>query len=208
MNKRGSYFQGSSIPLSLLIPGSKSSNGLPKENTTMIQSFEGKTPRIADTAYISKAAHIIGNVEIGDHSSVWPGAVIRGDFGKITIGENCAVEDNCVLHSGSPSYEDSKCDLVIGDNVHIGHGAVLNCHKIGDNVLIGMNATLLHDVEIGNSCIIGAACMVSQGMKIPDDTFVAGVPAKIMGKVKPDQLFWLEQAPKEYTRLVQKYKNT
>jgi carbonic anhydrase/acetyltransferase-like protein (isoleucine patch superfamily) len=181
---------------------------LAKENTGMIQSFDGKKPRIADTAYISEAAHIIGNVEIGDHSSVWPGAVIRGDFGKITIGKKCAVEDNCVIHSGSPSYKDSKCDLVIGDKVHIGHGAVLNCRKIGDNVLIGMNATVLHDVEIGNSCIIGAACMVSHGMKIPDDTFVAGVPAKIMGKVNPDQLFWLEQAPEEYTRLTQRYKNS
>ncbi len=174
----------------------------------MIQGFDGKTPRIADTVYISDAAHIIGNVEIGDHSSVWPGAVIRGDFGKITIGKNCAVEDNCVIHSGSPSYEDSMCEVVIGDNVHIGHGAVLNCRKIGNNVLIGMNATVLHDVEIGNSCIIGAACMVSQGMKIADGRFVAGVPAKIKGKVTPKQLFWLEQAPEEYLRLAQRYKNT
>jgi len=172
----------------------------------MIQSFDGKTPRIADTVYVSEAAHIIGDVEIGENSSVWPGAVIRGDFGKITIGKNCAIEDNCVIHSGSPGAEDSICDLIIGHNTHIGHGAVLNCRKIGNHVLIGINATILHDVEIGDFCIIGAACMVSQEMNIPDNSFVVGVPAKIKGKISSQQLYWLEQAPKVYARLAEKYK--
>ena len=68
----------------------------------MIRSFNGKTPRIAESAFISEAAYVIGDVEIGENSSVWPGAVIRGDMGKITIGDNTAIEDNCVIHSGSP----------------------------------------------------------------------------------------------------------
>jgi carbonic anhydrase/acetyltransferase-like protein (isoleucine patch superfamily) len=140
----------------------------------LIKAFEGKMPRIAKSALVSEAACIIGDVEIGENSSVWPGAVIRGDFGKITIGKNTAVEDNCVIHSGSP-HSDIK-DVTIGDEVHIGHGAVLNCHKIGNNVLIGMNATVLHEVEIGSFCIIGASCLVSEGMKIPDHSFVVGVP--------------------------------
>jgi carbonic anhydrase/acetyltransferase-like protein (isoleucine patch superfamily) len=172
----------------------------------MILSFDGKRPKLADSVFVSDSAHVIGDVEIGENSSVWPGAVIRGDFGRITIGRNCAIEDNCVIHSGSPSNDDSICDLVIGDNVHIGHGAALNCRSIGSHVLIGINATILHDVDIGDFCIIGAASMVSQGMKIPDRSFVVGLPAKIKGEITPNQLFWLEQAPKVYVQLAEKYK--
>lgn len=173
----------------------------------MIQSFNGKKPGIADSAFISESAHIIGDVEIGENSSVWPGAVIRGDFGKITIGRNCAVEDNCVIHSGSPNTENSICDLVIGDNVQIGHGAVLNCRRIGSHVLIGINSTILHDVEIGDFCIIGAAGMVREGEKIPDRSFAAGIPAKIKSKVTSKQMWWLEQGPMQYVKLAERYKN-
>ena len=170
----------------------------------MIKTFNGKTPKIAKSALVSEAACIIGDVEIGEDSSVWPGAVIRADFGKITIGSKTAIEDNCVIHSGSPN-SDTK-DVTIGDEVHIGHGAVINGHKIGNNVLIGMNATILHDAEIGNACIIGANCLVGEGMKIPDDSFVVGVPGKIKGKVSSDQSFWVEDASKSYAKVVKLYK--
>ncbi len=170
----------------------------------MIKAFEGKTPKIAKSALVSEAAHIIGDVEIGENSSVWPGAVIRGDFGKITIGKNTAIEDNCVIHSGSP-HSDIK-DVTIGNDVHLGHGAVINCRKIGNNVLIGMNATILHEVEIGNFCIIGAGCLVSEGMKIPDNSLVVGVPGKIKGRVSAKQSFWIKEAPQIYAKLVKRYK--
>jgi carbonic anhydrase/acetyltransferase-like protein (isoleucine patch superfamily) len=170
----------------------------------LIKAFEGKTPKIAKSALVSEAAHIIGDVEIGENSSVWPGAVIRGDFGKITIGQNTAIEDNCVIHSGSP-HSDIK-DVTIGNDVHLGHGAVTNCRKIGNNVLIGMNATILHEVEIGNFCIIGAGCLVSEGMKIPDNSFVVGVPGKIKGRVSAKQSFWIKEAPQIYAKLVKRYK--
>ena len=172
----------------------------------MIQSFNGKTPKIADSVYLSESAHIIGDVEIGENCSIWPGAVIRGDFGKITIGKNCAVEDNCVIHSGSPSADNSICDLTIGDKVHIGHGAVLNCRSVGNQVLIGINSTILHDVDIGDFCIVGAASMVSQGKKIPDRSFVAGIPAKIKGMVTSKQMYWIEEAPAVYLKLAGQYK--
>jgi carbonic anhydrase/acetyltransferase-like protein (isoleucine patch superfamily) len=171
----------------------------------MIQRLKGKTPRIAKSAFVSESATIIGDVEIGEHSSVWPGAVIRGDFGRITIGQNVAVEDNCVLHAGSPKIPNQG--MIIGDNVHIGHGAVINGMRIGNHVLIGIHATVLHDVEIGDYCIIGASCLVSHGMKIPDRSFVIGVPAKIKGAITKDQLFWVEQAPTEYAELVKMYRD-
>ena len=170
----------------------------------MIHSFNGKRPQIAATAFVSESTQVIGDVQIGHHSSVWPGAVIRGDLGKIVIGEYTAVEDNCVIHAGSPTSPEQ--DVFIGNEVHIGHGAVLNNRKIGNNVLIGMNATLLHDAEIGSFCIIGAACLVTQGMKVPDRSFVAGVPGKIKGQVSDDQSFWIQEAPQAYSRLTAQYK--
>ena len=170
----------------------------------MIRSFNGKTPRIAASAFVSEAAYVIGDVEIGEESSVWPGAVIRADFGKITIGRNTAVEDNCVIHSGSPSAPVG--DVFIGDRVIVGHGAVLNCRKIGDNVLIGMNATVLHDSEIGNNCVIGACCLIGQGVKIPDHSFVVGVPGKIKGQPTTEQLWWTREGYKEYLDLLALYK--
>lgn len=170
----------------------------------MIRSFNGMTPRIADSAFVSEAACVIGDVEVGEESSVWPGAVIRGDFGRITIGRNTVIEDNCVIHSGTPSA--AAGDVFIGDKVIIGHGAVLNCRKIGDHVLIGMNATILHESEIGSNCVIGACCLVGQAMKIPEHSFVVGVPGKIKGRPTPEQLWWTREGYKVYLELVRLYK--
>jgi len=170
----------------------------------MIRGFKGKTPRIAASAFISEAAYIVGDVEIGEDSNVFPGAVIRGDFGRISIGRNTSVEDNCVIHSGTPSP--TVGDVDIGDRVLIGHGAVLNCRKIGNNVLIGMNATILHDAEIGDFCIIGAGCLVGQRMKVPENSFVVGVPGKIKGKPTEQQLWWVEEGYKEYAELARQYR--
>jgi len=172
----------------------------------MIRSLGDKTPKIAKTAFVSEAAYVIGEVEIGEHSSVWPGAVIRADFGSIKIGANTAVEDNCVIHSGTLSNPEYREEVVIGDNVHIGHGAVLNCRRIGNKVLIGMNATILHDTEIGNNCIIAAGCLVKQKANIPDGSFVAGVPGRVISKATKEQLWWVEEAPEIYKELTQKYK--
>ena len=170
----------------------------------MIRSFNGKTPRIAGSAFVSEAAYVIGDVEIGEGSNVWPCAVIRGDLGKITIGKSTSVEDNCVVHSGTPSG--TIGNVQIGDNVIIGHGAVLNCRKIGDHVLVGMNATILHDAEIGGNCVIGAACLVGQGMIVPDFSFIAGVPGKIKGRPTEQQLWWTREGHKQYAELMVQYK--
>ena len=170
----------------------------------MIRGFNGKRPQIAASAFISEAAYVVGDVEIGAGSSVWPGAVIRGDYGRIVIGRDTTVEDNCVIHSGTllgPSG-----DVFIGDEVLIGHGAVLNLHRIGNHVMIGMNATLLHDAVIGDFCIIAAASLVGQGIKIPDHSLVRGVPAKIIGKPTQKQLLWVQAGGREYRELAQRYR--
>jgi len=169
----------------------------------VIRSFNGKTPRIAGSAFISKTAYIIGDVEIGENCVVMPGAVIRADLGKITIGDNTIVQDNCVIHSGSL---DGFEDIVIGENVVIGHGAVNHARKIGDNVLIGINATILHDAEIGDFCIIAAGALVGQGAKIPDRSFVAGVPGKVKKEVSQEQLLWTQLGSIAYIELAKQYK--
>jgi carbonic anhydrase/acetyltransferase-like protein (isoleucine patch superfamily) len=171
----------------------------------LIRSFKGKAPKIAKSAFVSEAAYVIGDVELGQNVSVWPGAVLRADFGKITIGDNSTVEDNCVIHSGTPRT--LYMDVSIGKSVHIGHGAVLNCKSVGDHVLIGMNATILHDVEIGDFCIIGAGCLVTEKQVIPERSFVVGVPGKIKAKVTEEQLYWVKEAPLTYVDLMKQYKS-
>ena len=140
----------------------------------MIRPFGDKIPKIAESVFVSEAAYVIGDVEIGENSSVFPGAVVRADFGTIRIGKNTHIQDNVVVHVGPPSLE-------IGDNVLVGHGAVVHARKIGNNVLIGMNATIMDHVEIEDHCIIAGGAILVEGMKVPRDSFVAGVPAKQIG---------------------------
>jgi carbonic anhydrase/acetyltransferase-like protein (isoleucine patch superfamily) len=168
----------------------------------MIKSCNGKKPKIAASAFISEAAYIVGDVEIGQNSSVWPGAVIRGDTGRVVIGKYTAIEDNCTVHSGNPPHS----DIFIGDMVNIGHGAMLHGRRIGNNVLVGINAVILHGAEIGNYCLIGAGCVVSEGMIIPDNSFVVGVPAEIKGEVPEKQMHWLRDSALGYAELARQYK--
>ena len=171
----------------------------------MIRSFNGKTPKIADSAFVSEAAYVIGDVEIGENSSVWPGAVVRGDMGKITIGKNVTIEDNCVIHSGSPILPPIN-DVTIGDFVIFGHGAISNGHKIGNHVVVSMGSTILHDAEIGDCSIIAAGCVVTEKMKIPEKSFVVGIPGEIKGEVADYQSYWLEESPRIYAEIAQLYK--
>ena len=171
----------------------------------MIRSFNGKTPKIAASAFISEAAYIIGDVEIGEDSSVWPGAVIRGDMGKITIGKNVVVEDNCVIHSGSPKLPPIN-DVTIGDFVIFGHGAISNGHKFGDYVVVSMGAIILHDAEIGDGSLIAAGCVIREKAKIPPKSFVVGVPGEVKGQVADNQSYWMIESPRIYREIAHLYK--
>jgi len=166
----------------------------------MIRSFNGKTPRIAKSAFVSEAAYVIGDVEIGENSSVWPGAVIRGDLTSIKIGANTTVQDNSVLHA------DIDAPMEIGDNVLIGHGVILHGMKIDNNALIGNNATLLDDTKIGSFCIVAAGSVVSPGKEVPDNSLVAGVPAKIKGQVSQQQIAQQKEWLQIYAELMKRYK--
>jgi carbonic anhydrase/acetyltransferase-like protein (isoleucine patch superfamily) len=149
----------------------------------MIVALGNKTPQIAESAFVSEYASVIGDVKIGEYCAAFPGAVMRGDLGGIRIGNYVLIEDNAVVHCDSRGLD-------IGDDVTLGHGAVVDCRRIGSGVLVGMNATVLHHVEIGDSCIIAAGAVVPEGMIIPEDSFVVGVPAKIMARVSDRQWKW------------------
>ena len=164
----------------------------------MIRSFDGKRPRIDESCFISEAAYVVGDIEIGEHSNVWPGAVIRADFAAIKIGRNVDVEDNAMLHAGE--Y------MEIGDKVIVGHGAKVHSRKIGSRVLIGMNATTLHSSEIGDDCVVAAGSVVTEGMIVPPGYFAAGVPAKVRGPVSDKQKTWMDAHEYFYPKLARQYK--
>lgn len=164
----------------------------------MIKAFEGKEPAISENAYVFQTACIIGDVRIGDYSGILPGVVIRADFATICIGNNTFIEDNSVVHTGEP--------MEIGDNVIVGHSAVIHGRKIGNHTLIGSHATLLDQSEIGDHCVIGAGCVVSAGMKIPDRSFVVGVPGEIKNQVGSGAIQRLEAGIQAYLELFKKYR--
>lgn len=166
----------------------------------MIRSFDGKSPKIAESAWVSEAAYVVGDVEIGQNSAVWPGAVVRADFTQIRIGDGTDIEDNCVIH-GMPGEP-----MVIGDNVVITHGAVVHGRSIGNDVFIGFNATILPYAEVGNRCFIAANSVVTEGMKIPDGSFVAGAPAEVKGKISEKQLTWIESHLEVYPPMARRFK--
>lgn len=158
----------------------------------LIEAFGGIKPRIAASAFVHPLALVRGDVEIGELSIVHAGAVINADLAQIRIGDRVMIEDNCVVHAGG--YEDwqrgVRTPLTIGDDVILGHGAVVHGTRIGDRVMVGMNATVLQDVEIGDYCVIGAGAMVPESEHIPPRSFVAGVPARIRGRLSEKQALW------------------
>lgn len=164
----------------------------------MIKTFRGITPSVPASAFVSETALVMGSVIIGERSGIWPGAVVRGDFATITIGSGTIIEDNVVVHTG--------VDMSIGDNVIVGHGAVVHCRSVGNNCLIANNVTLLDDAEIGDFCVIGAGAVVSPGMQVPDRSLVFGVPGKVAGEVKEHQMKRLARGNTSYLAMFEQYR--
>lgn len=164
----------------------------------MLYSLEDRKPVIAKNVFIAETACIIGDVFIGENSSVWFNSVIRGDRAKIRIGKNCNIQDNVVIHS------DDR-DVNIGDSVTVGHGCVMHGCIVKDNALIGMNATILHGAEIGEFAIVGAGALVPPEHKIPARSVVLGVPCKQVRKVTEEDLKLIKTTLKNYEELRDKY---
>ncbi|HXB54667.1 MAG TPA: gamma carbonic anhydrase family protein [Vicinamibacteria bacterium] len=140
----------------------------------MIRAYRGVWPRLGERVYVDVSAQVIGQVELGDHASVWMNAVIRGDVNLIRIGVGTNVQDNCVVHVFRADHP-----TLIGDHVTVGHSVTLHGCTIGPRCLIGMGATILNDAEVGEECIIAAGTLVPERMKIPPRQLVMGLPARI-----------------------------
>lgn len=164
----------------------------------MIMEHKGVSPVIDDTAFVAPTAAVIGDVVIGADSSVWFGAVLRGDEAPIRIGRGSNVQDNAVLHCdhGSP--------MTIGDNVTIGHGAIVHGATIGDNVLIGMGAIVLDGAKIGDNCIVGAGAVVKERAEVPANSMLVGVPAKVI-RTLDDAAISQRKEPSYYVPLSKTY---
>lgn len=140
----------------------------------MIHALDGLAPQIDPTAWVAPGAHVIGRVVLGQASSVWFGAVLRGDNEEIRLGAGSNIQESCVLHT------DMGYPLVIGADCTIGHKAMLHGCVIGDGSLIGMGATILNGARIGKGCLIGAGALVTEGKEIPDGALVMGAPGKVV----------------------------
>lgn len=152
-----------------------------------------------DTNYIAPGAQVIGNVSLGENTSVWHNAVIRADHRKIVIGANSNVQDNATLHI------EVENDLSIGDYVTVGHNAVVHGCVVGDNTMIGMGAIVMTGAVIGKNCIIGAGAVVTEKKVIPDNSLVMGIPGKIVGDVSVQQAEYNTVNAKHYVDLAKEY---
>ena len=164
----------------------------------MIRSLKGKTPKIHPTAFVSEAAYVIGDVEIGENSSIWPGTVIRADSGTITIGKNTNIQDNSVVHSDADSR--------IGNNVTMGHSVTWHGRSIADNCLVGNGATVNDGVEVGEFSIIAAGSVVLEEMKITARTIVVGIPARPRGPIQARHEEMIKEIAQHYVERCHQYK--
>lgn len=162
----------------------------------MLRPFKGVSPTVAPTAYIDASAQIVGDVHIGDQSSVWMNAVVRGDVNHIRIGQRTNIQDGVVVHvMREPSHS-----TVLGDAITVGHGAVVHGCTIDDECLIGMGAILLNGVRIGRGSIVAAGTLLPEGTVIPPRSLVMGSPGKVRRQTTEDEHAFIRQSADNYVQ--------
>lgn len=161
----------------------------------MIKNTKTKKPNINEDTFIAETADIIGDVSVGEGSSIWYGAIARGDLNYITIGKNTNIQDNSTLHV------DSYDSLEIGDYVTIGHNVVAHGCKIGNNCIIGMGSIILNKAVIGDNCIIGAGSLITAGTIISPNSLVMGAPGKVKREISEDEIPSIRENALRYVKL-------
>ena len=151
---------------------------------------------------VAPDASIIGDVVIGPRTSIWPGAVLRGDYGKIRVGANCSLQDNVVVHCSSENAG------VIGSGVTVAHSAIVHACKIGDECLIGAGAIIFDGATIGTHTIVGIGSVVLEGRRIPPRSIAVGAPAKVMRKATDKDVRIIRESYRAYVKMAQKYAST
>jgi carbonic anhydrase/acetyltransferase-like protein (isoleucine patch superfamily) len=167
----------------------------------LIRNYRGHVPQIAATAYVDPQAVVIGDVVIGEYTSVWPCAVIRGDVDSIRIGARCSIQDGTVIHVQTDEYETH-----VGDDVTVGHRVILHGCKVGSRCLIGMGCIILNGAKIGDGSIIAAGALIPERMVVPPGSLVMGTPGKVRRQVTPEDLEGMKRGVQGYVELQQIYK--
>ncbi len=163
-----------------------------------LRSLGGKSPQVDPEAFVSEAAYIIGDVVIGPRSSIWPGAVIRADSGRITIGEGSNVQDNSVLHADADAW--------VGSGVTIGHGVVCHARDIGDGSLIGNGSTINDGVVLGKGCLVAAGSTITENTVFPEKSLIRGTPGKALGKIRDRHAELQRRAAESYVKRIARYR--
>jgi len=166
----------------------------------MLRSYQGHSPKIAASCYIDSSAQILGDVELGERSSVWMNAVLRGDVNSIRVGSNSNVQDCAVLHGQRNLYP-----VIVGDWVTIGHNATVHGCVVEDMCVIGMGATVLNNSRIGEGCIIAAGSVVPEHTVVPPRTLWAGVPAKLRREISEKDYALIREYAQNYLDYVDIY---
>ena len=161
----------------------------------MFYEFNGIRPVADPSSFIHPQAVVTGHVVIGRDVYIGPGAALRGDWGKIVIEDGCNVQENCTIHM-FPGVT-----VLLKKAAHIGHGAIIHGAVIGSNCLVGMNAVIMDDVELGDESIVGALSFIKQGAKFPARSLVAGNPAKLIKEVSDEMIAWKSEGTKLYQQL-------
>lgn len=165
-----------------------------------LYALDERTPQVAETAWVAESAQVIGGVTLGPDSSVWPGVVIRGDSGPISVGEGSNIQDNSVLHA------DEGVPLTIGKHVTVGHQVMLHGCTVGDESLIGIGAIVLNNAKIGRNCLVGAGALVTEGKEFPDGSMIVGSPAKVVRQLTPEQIEGLRRSARHYMDNARRYR--
>lgn len=160
----------------------------------MIITYKGKTPVLDSSVFIAPGSKIIGDVQIGEESTIWFNTVLRGDEGLIAIGKRCSIQDNSTIHL----YEDAP--VVVEDEVTVGHNVILHGCKVGRRSIIGMGSTILDHAEIGEECIIGANTLIPPGKKIPPRSLVVGSPGKVVRELNKNDLEMIQLSIDTYVQ--------
>ena len=167
----------------------------------MIRPYRGIMPRIAESAYIDLSAQVIGDVVIGERSSVWLNVSIRGDVNYIRVGDESSIQDNTVLHVDAELYP-----CIVGNRVTVGHRVVLHGCEVADEVLIGIGAVVLNGAKIGKGAVVAAGALVPERMEVPANTLAMGMPAKLRREVTPEEHARFRINCDNYVRITAIYK--
>ena len=162
--------------------------------------FNGVAPSINENAYVSESVDIIGDVKVEENVSIWFGARLRDDMTKIVIGANSNIQENAVVHV------DIESPVIIGENVTIGHSAIIHGCNISNNVLVGMGSIILNNAKISKNSIVGAGALVTQGKEFEEGVLILGNPAKAVRKLSEEEIKSIKRSADNYVALSKKYK--